>query len=194
VAAFSNRRKVERIGEGSMGADAKSIEDRLRAVEDRLEILNLIASHPPSADTAAQAYIQSIFTEDAVLDLGGGKQATGNKPISEIVTRPEHGQAVAGGLAHFAGLPHIALNGDRATVTSYLQILAPHPTADDIAVPGHGTSRGFRVHRVGANRWELVRTPQGWKIKRRTYRTLDGNEPARELLRQALPPANTTAV
>ena len=52
-------------------ADAKTIEDRLRAIEDRLEIYNLIASHPPSADTGAQSYIQSIFIEDAMLDLGG---------------------------------------------------------------------------------------------------------------------------
>ena len=177
-----------------MGANAaKSVEDRLRAVEDRLDILNLIASHPPSSDTAAQAYIQSIFVEDAVLDLGGAKRAEGNKPISEIVTRPEHGQAIAAGLAHFAGLPHIVLDGDRAVVTSYLQILAPHPSADDIEVPGHGASKGFRVHRVGANRWELVRTEQGWKVKRRTYRTLDGSEPARELLRQALAPTRTPA-
>ena len=33
-----------------------SIEDRLRAVEDKLEILNLIASHPPAADTGADYY------------------------------------------------------------------------------------------------------------------------------------------
>jgi len=37
-----------------------------------------------------------------------------------------------------------------------------------------------------ANRWELVRTASGWKIKRRTLRPLDGSEPARELLRGAL--------
>jgi hypothetical protein len=39
-----------------------------------------------------------------------------------------------------------------------------------------------------ANRWELVRTPQGWKIKRRTIRALDGSQPARDLLRQAITP------
>ena len=39
---------------------------------------------------------------------------------------------------------------------------------------------------VGANRWELVRTMAGWKIRRRTLRPLDGTEPARELLRNAL--------
>jgi hypothetical protein len=94
--------------------------------------------------------------------------------------------AIAGGLAHFAGLPQISIDGDRAVVVSYLQILTPQPTAEPVAVPGHGTSRGYRVYRVGANRWELERTAQGWKIRRRTLRPLDGSEPARELLRTAL--------
>jgi hypothetical protein len=169
-------------------ANTATLEDRIRAVEDKLAILNLIASHPPSADTAAQPYIQSIFLDDAVLDLGNAKRAEGSKAISEIVTRPEHGAAIAGGLAHFAGLPHIVLDGDRAVVTSYLQILAPHPTADTIEVPGHGASKGYRVHRVGSNRWELKRTEQGWKIARRTYRTLDGTDAALDLLRPAVAP------
>ena len=177
-----------------MGAEAaKTIEDRIRAIEDRLEIYNLIASHPPSADSAAHSYIRSIFTEDAVLDLGGTKTATGNRAISEMPHKPEHHQAIKGGLAHFAGLPHVTIDGDRAVVTSYLQILAAHPTADEIEVPAHGKSKGYRIHRVGANRWELVRTAQGWKIARRTYRTLDGSEPALEILRQALAPAASTA-
>jgi hypothetical protein len=178
-----------------MPADAaKTIEDRIRAIEDRLEIYNLIASHPPSADTGAQPYIQSIFLDDATLDLGGAKRADGKQAIAQIVTRPEHGAAIKGGLAHFAGLPHVTVDGDRAVVTSYLQILAPHPTADEIEVPGHGASRGYRIHRVGANRWELARTPQGWKIKRRTYRTLDGTEPALDILRQAVKaPSDATA-
>jgi hypothetical protein len=178
-----------------MRSDApNTIEDRIRAIEDRLEIYNLIASHPPGSDTGAQPHIQSMFVEDATLDLGGAKRADGNRAISQIVTRPEHGQAIKGGLAHFAGLPHVAIDGDRAVVTSYLQILAPHPTDDEIEVPGHGTSRGYRIHRVGANRWELVRTPQGWKIKRRTYRTLDGSEPALDILRQAVSQAHTANV
>jgi hypothetical protein len=180
--------------ETTMRTDApKAIEDRVRAIEDRLEIYNLIASHPPSADTAAHNYIRSIFVEDAVLDLGGTKTASGAQAISEMPQRPEHHQAIKGGLAHFAGLPHVTIDGDRAVVTSYLQILAPHPTADEIEVPAHGATRGYRIHRVGANRWELVRTPQGWKIRRRSYRTLDGSEPALDILRQALAPAPSNA-
>ena len=94
--------------------------------------------------------------------------------------------AIAGGLAHFAGLPRIELNGDEAVATSYLQILTPHPTAEPHEVPNHGVSKGYRIHRVGVNRWELVRTRDGWKIKKRSMRSLDGTEPAREILRSAL--------
>jgi hypothetical protein len=162
-------------------------EDRIRAIEDHLEIYNLIASHPPSADTAAESYIRDIFLEDAVLDLGGSKSARGNVTISEMSQRAAHQAAIGGGLAHFAGLPHIQLDGDRAVVTSYLQILTPHPSAEEVEVPAHGVSKGYRIHRVGANRWELVRTERGWKIKRRTFRSLDGSSPALDILRQALP-------
>ena len=163
-----------------------SIEDRLRAVEDKLEILNLIASHPPAADTGADYYTKWSFTEDGVIDLGGGKGATGNEKIAAGQQSPGHLAAIAGGLAHFAGLPRIGLNGDEAVATSYLQILTPHPTAEPHEVPNHGVSKGFRIHRVGVNRWELVRTRDGWKIKKRSMRSLDGTEPAREILRSAL--------
>ena len=162
------------------------IEARLRAIEDRLEIYNLIASHPPSADTGADYFTRAVYTDDGAIDLGGGKGATGNEAVAAIMTTPGHGAAIAGGLAHFCGLPRIELDGDTATVTSYLQILTPHPTEAPHEVPNHGVSNGFRIHRVGANRWELIRTPQGWKIKRRTLRPLDGSEPAREILRDAL--------
>jgi SnoaL-like domain len=172
---------------------AATIEERLRAIEDRLEIYNLIASHPPSADTGAKPYIESIFTEDAVLDLGGAKIAAGSSAISEMSQRPAHQDAIKAGLAHFAGLPHVTIDGDRAVVTSYLQIITPHPTADETEVPAHGVSRGHRIHRVGANRWELVRTPQGWKIKRRAFRTLDGSPAALDILRQALAPPGTAS-
>lgn len=164
----------------------QSIEDRLRAVEDKLEILDLIASHPPSADTGADYYTRVAYVEDGELDLGRGKAMAGNEAIAAITKSPAHQAAIAGGLAHFCGLPRIELDGDRATVTSYLQILTPHPTEAPHEVPNHGSSNGFRIHRVAANRWELIRTSKGWKIKRRTVRSLDGTEPGREILRGAL--------
>jgi hypothetical protein len=170
----------------SSAAESRTLEQRIRAIEDRFEILNIIASHPPSADTGADYYTRTSYMADGVIDLGGTKTADGNEAIAAIQTTPGHRAAIAGGLAHFAGLPRIDLDGDTATATSYLQILTPHPTAAPHEVPNHGVSKGFRIHRVAANRWDLVRTADGWKIKRRTVRTLDGSEPPREILRNAL--------
>jgi hypothetical protein len=165
----------------------RTLEARLRAVEDKLEILNLIASHPPSADTGADYFTLQVYTEDGVFDRGANLSGgQGNTEVAAIMQTPGHQAAIRGGLAHFASLPHIALDGDTAVVTSYLQILTPQASGEPVEVPNHGASKGFRIHRVGANRWELVRKPEGWKIKRRTLRPLDGSEPARTLLSGAL--------
>ena len=163
-----------------------TLEDRLRAVEDTLAIYHLIASHPPAADTATASYYRDAFMPDAVVDLGGGKAATGNEAIAAVVRTSEHQAAVAGGLCHFAGLPRVELNGDTAVAISYLQVLAPNREAKPAELPGHGLSSGYRIHRLGANRWDLKRTEDGWKVTRRSYRMLDGSDDARELLRQAV--------
>src|SRR5690349_712085 len=147
-----------------MNDTSRSIESRLRAVEDRLEILNLIASHPPSADTGADYYTVEVYMEDGVFDRGENLVgAKGNKEVAAILQSPGHQAAIRGGLAHFAGLPHIAIDGDDAVVTSYLQILTPQASGEAVEVPNHGASKGFRIHRVVASRWELGRTPKGWK-------------------------------
>ncbi len=169
------------------GENGKPLDARLREIEDRLEIYNLIASHPPSADTGADYYTSAVYTEDGVFDRGEGLVgAVGNEAIAAMTMSVEHQRAIQGGLAHFAGLPHITLDGDAAYVTSYLQILHPDALGDDRELPNHGSSPGFRIHRVVANRWTLARTPEGWKIKSRKLRPLDGSRPAREILEQAL--------
>jgi hypothetical protein len=92
------------------------------------------------------------------------------------------------GIAHFAGLPYVKITGDTAFAITYLQILVPDRVGPLFDVPNHGSSRGFHVHRVSANRWDFVRTTEGWKITRRTLRPLDGSAPAREILGGALEP------
>ena len=169
--------------------DDSNLEQRLRLIEDRLEIYNLIASHPPSADTAAGNYTASVWTEDGMFDRGAEfPRPTGRMAIADGSSNPEHHRAIEQGIAHFAGLPYVRVTGDTAFAISYLQILVPDHMGPQFDVPNHGSSRGFHIHRVSANRWEFVRTEEGWKIKRRTLRPLDGSEPAREILRGALEP------
>jgi len=163
------------------------LERRIRAIEDRLAIYNLIASHPPSADTGAAAYAEAVYTEDGVFDRGAELSgATGNRALGALLQSDGHRAAIAGGLAHFTGLPHVTLDGDSAIVISYLQILTPKKSGEAVEVPNHGASRGYHIHRVVTNRWDLVRTEASWKIKRRTIRLVDGSEPSREILRDAL--------
>ena len=165
----------------------RSLEDRIRTIEDRLEIYNLIASHPPSADTGGSEHIAACWVEDGVFDRGEGLSSPrGREALAAQVKSPAHQAAIAGGLAHFTGLPHVAIDGDSAVVTSYLAILVPQTQGDPVEVPNHGSGKGFRVFRMTANRWELVRTPRGWKFKHRSTRQLDGSEPARKILQGAL--------
>ena len=168
---------------------AQTVEERLRLIEDRLEIYNLIASHPPSADTGAGDYTASAWTEDGVFDRGAEfPRSAGRAAVASGSANPEHYRAIEQGIAHFAGLPYVRITGDTAFAISYLQILVPDRGGPLFDVPNHGLSRGFHVHRVSANRWEFVRTEEGWKIKRRTLRPLDGTEPARGILSGALGP------
>jgi len=173
----------------SQAAGDGTIEARIRLIEDRLEIYNLIASHPPSADTGARDFTASVWTEDGVFDRGAEFPApTGRAAIAGGSSTPEHHRAIEQGIAHFAGLPYVRVTGDTAFAISYLQILVPDRVGPVFDVPNHGATQGFHVHRVSANRWEFVRTPEGWRIKRRRLRALDGSEPAREILRGTFAP------
>jgi hypothetical protein len=177
-----------------MDQQSRTVEQRIRAIEDRLEVYNLIAGHPPSADTGADYYAEAVYTDDGVFDRGPGLTgASGNEALGALLKSDGHQAAIAGGLAHFTGLPYIELDGDTAAVTSYLQILTPNKSGAAVEVPNHGASRGYHIHRVVTNRWELVRTAVGWKIKRRTIRLVDGSEPSREILREALKPYQAQA-
>jgi hypothetical protein len=176
------------MNDGDRGG--RTVEERIRLIEDRLEIYNLIASHPPSADTGASDYTASVWTEDGVFDRGAEFPApSGRTAIAGTGASPEHHRAIAEGIAHFAGLPYVRVSGDTAFAISYLQILVPDRVGPVFTVPNHGATQGFHVHRVSANRWDFVRTPEGWRIKRRRLRSLDGSPEARDILRGTFEPA-----
>ena len=164
----------------------RSLEERMREIEDRLEIYNLIAGHPPSADTGASDYTASVWTEDGEFDRGADVPVPrGRVAIAAGSSNPEHRRAQEHGIAHFAGLPYVRITGDTAFAISYLQIVVPDRVGPEFDVPNHGKTRGFHIHRISANRRDFVRGAEGWKISRRRLRSLDGSEPAREILRGA---------
>ncbi|TCL02814.1 nuclear transport factor 2 family protein [Sodalis ligni] len=164
-----------------------TVEQRLQMIEDTLAIYELIASHPPSADTGLAEYTAAVYMEDGVFNRGEGLDgAKGVEAIAAFILRQAHEEAIKGGLAHFAGLPLIDLRGDKAIVTSYLQLLQLDKQGEMREMANHGSSTGYRIHRVVVNRWELERYAGHWKIRSRTLLPVDGTDAPRQLLTRGL--------
>ncbi|WP_224579593.1 nuclear transport factor 2 family protein [Mesorhizobium sp. BR1-1-16] len=159
----------------------------MRTIEDKLAIYELIASHPPSADTGAADYTVSVYREDGVFDRGPTLDgAKGAKDIAAFIQRPEHREAIRGGLAHFTGLPLVDLRGDAAIVTSYLMIVHLDQEGEPRELANHGISTGYRIHRAVVNRWELEKRHGRWMIAKRTLLPVDGSDIHQELLQRGL--------
>ncbi len=68
-----------------------ALECRLAAVEDRMAIYNLIASHPLSADTGYGPLFPHLYTNDAIFDRGASAHgATGRDQLIALVESEEH--------------------------------------------------------------------------------------------------------
>jgi uncharacterized protein (TIGR02246 family) len=147
------------------------ISETLRVLEDEREIVRLISSYGPAVDSGQSEAAAAIWTEDGVYDTDSAVWR-GRAEIAGMVEGSFHQQLIAEGAAHVVGVPHIRVNGHRAVATCYSRVFR------------HGDG-GFEVWRVAVNRWELVRTPEGWRTAYRTNRLLDGSAAARELLARA---------
>lgn len=163
----------------------KSLLTRITAVEDRLEILNLLAGSAFSSDIASEAYWTKMFTEDATFDRGAGRQYKGRDEIVEIINSPDQKEAIKGGMTHLAMLPHITLKGNTAVATGYLLIVVPDTTASHVKLPGKGTSPGFTIYQLTVNQWKLLRTTEGWKVTNRTVRPLSSAD-SHAIIQQAI--------
>jgi hypothetical protein len=147
------------------------LEERMRHTEDRLAIFQLMAGYGPAVDGNCQRDAASVWTEDGVYELDL-KSFEGRDSIVAMLESDQTRQLIDSGSAHVVSLPSLVIDGDTAvaTCTSRLYRYA----GDD-----------FRVLRATANRWEFIRTPQGWRVKRRINKTLDGSKESQALFRQA---------
>jgi hypothetical protein len=142
---------------------------RLQALEDREAIRNLIASYGPLADSGDAAGVALLWAEDGVYAVDGFAEARGHAAIAALIAGPVHQALMARGCAHLLGAPVIDLDGDRARARCHSVVLAK-------------AGEGWEAVRVAANRWELARTPKGWRVIRRDNALLDGRVAAQALL------------
>ena len=162
---------------------------RLRAVEDRLAILDLLAGAAMSADVASESYWQATYAEDAIMDRGTEQLERGRDAILAIVRGPGQQAAVDYGMSHLASAPHITIAQDCATATGYILVVVPGASTTSVALPGKGTSRELAIYHLTVNRWDLRRTADGWRVVRRTIRPI-GTDDAREMIRSGIEVGN----
>ena len=144
------------------------LEQRLARLEDERDIVALVASYGPLVDAGRADEVASMWTEDGIYDVDEvymGDQAA----IHDMVTGEAHQGLIHGGATHFLGPAHVSVTGDTARAVCHSILLV------------HRKGRYYPV-RSGANLFHLVRTGEGWRVKRRTTRALDGSGESRALL------------
>lgn len=145
----------------------QALENRIQQLEDRASILRVISMYGPAADRSDGRAIQQLFSTEGTYELEGW--SFDHQSMEETVSTDLHARYVRAGSAHVMSLPSIRLDGDRAVAINYSQVFI---CQGDYWI----------VDRCAANRWELVRTSEGWKVDRRVNRLLNGSAVSVELL------------
>lgn len=145
---------------------------RLRVLEDHQQIMQLIATYGPAVDSLSGEALIDLWTDDGVYDVGGMQPFIGSD-VNDIVDAAVHREYVAAGCAHVQALPLVHVDGDEAVATSVSRVYVRDGDQ-------------WLVERLSANRWELVRTDEGWRVSYRVNRLLNGSVEAQELLRSGL--------
>ncbi|MET7771288.1 nuclear transport factor 2 family protein [Nocardia sp. NPDC005366] len=143
---------------------------RVRALEDRVEIMQLVAQYGPAVDSGSGEAAAALWTEDGVFDVAGQLRMEGRDDIVAMVAGG-HQSLIRNGCGHVLTVPHIVVDGDTATGRGYALNIRWDAEADR-----------FWVARVSANTWRWVRTSAGWRIAERINANLDGTAAHREML------------
>jgi hypothetical protein len=161
------------VGTTDLEARVADLEARLRAAEDRAEILEVIARYGPAVDSVNGEAVRALFADDGTYELEGWSFT--HETMDQTVETDLHVRYVAAGSAHIMSFPRITIDGDRAVALNYSCVFIAEGDR-------------FVVDRTAANRWDFTRTPDGWKVRRRVNRLTKGTVAARALLAGEEPP------
>ncbi|GGK91955.1 nuclear transport factor 2 family protein [Nocardia jinanensis] len=144
------------------------LEERVRRLEDEVEITRLLASYGPFVDAGAAPQVANLWTENGEYDVEDWHMRS-RADIHAMVESTAHRSLIDTGCAHFLGPARVVIDGDEATAVCESLLVRRYED-------------GYRVWRAGANSFRLTRTSQGWRISHRVTRTFDGGPAARDLL------------
>ena len=148
------------------------LERRVQALEDERAIYGLMASYGPAVDSNSREEAARLWLSDGVYDVDVGEWR-GQDAIAGMLAEDLHQSCLADGCSHQVSISKVTLRGDTAVATGYMQLVVRN-------------GETFELRRQTVQRWELVRTDEGWRIGHRTGRLIDGGPDARALLARAL--------
>ncbi len=153
-------------------ADGRTVEERLRRLEDLEEIRALLVEYARCLDAGDHAAYADLFTEDGELRAQLG-EAKGRKAIRELLDARllDSGERARRTARHQLANPTITVDGDTATST----VLWLFVTHDDDGYP--------LLLQGGRYDDELVRDGGRWRFKRRTITRDFGYSPLDERAR-----------
>jgi ketosteroid isomerase-like protein len=131
----------------------ESLEDRVRRLEDRQEILQSLIDYGELLDTRDLDAWAELWAEDGEFEMSTGRLAKGRQSIKDMLAAVIAGSTES--VLHMEINPRITLDGDRASST---MLYAVAKTQDD------GLTR---VIFLGHHHSRHVRTADGWKISYR---------------------------
>jgi hypothetical protein len=163
----------------------RTVEERLQLLEDQLAIYQLMMTYGPCVDSGSAGETAELWTSEGEYDAGT-QVMRGRQEISAMVLGPQHQSFVHNGCAHLISPPLVTIDGDEAVAICYGQLLLQDDNDDRIGGVWPGGGRPYRVQRITANRWEFERGDEGWRVRSRVNRPLDGSDDGHQMFRQAL--------
>lgn len=160
---------MENDGLAALRTELEALRSKLRALNDRQAIADLIAAYGPAVDRGDSQGASAMWAADGSYDLGEMGVARGHAAIAALFDADLHQGLIGEGAAHMLGPPRIAIDGDDAVAVCYSCV-------------ARWTGAAFEMHRVAANRWTLRREGEAWRIVDRQNRLLNGAPEARQLL------------
>lgn len=152
-------------------AELRALQERLRLLEDHLEITQLVAQYGPSVDSGSADETAALWAADGIFDAVGAIKMRGHEQIAAMVRSEGHQSLIRNGCAHVLTVPHVVVHGDEAEGRSYALNIRWDPEV-----------QRFWVARLSANTWRWIRTSDGWRIAERVNAALDGTAEHRESL------------
>ena len=136
----------------------------LRALQDRIDIGDVLYRYSSSVDSFDNAGVRSVLADDIWAQYGNGDPVEGGDKLADWIAGATE---TVFWQHHLLNVYHINIDGDQAKTLSYLtsyQVFKENPDAAIILVA--------RYHD------ELRRTADGWKISRRVMEVLWGESKA----------------